>query len=89
MEVCGDEKGDERQRREGESTIMGYYNEICKRDLERMAEMEGNPDYIEDEGAVLETELDSCVGFEDVCREFGPWVWSDEFQDYEERVYQI
>jgi len=89
MEVCGDEKGDERQRREGESTIMGYYNEICKRDLERMAEMEGNPDYIEDEGAVLETELDSCVGFEDVCREFGPWVWSDEFQDYEASIAQL
>ena len=67
---------DDKGKRE-ESTIMEYYNDICKRDLIKMAEIEENPDY--DSAGSQDTspvENDTCIGFEDVCREFGPWVRS-------------
>ena len=37
LEYSGEEKREE-------STIMGYFNEICKRDKERMAAIETNPE---------------------------------------------
>ena len=48
---------------------MEYYNDICKRDLERMAQIERNPDSME---GCSPTELNSptpmneeaCIGFE-------------------------
>jgi len=83
-------EGDDKMKQE-ESAIMGYYNEICKRDLERMAEIECNPDYDDEEllDSTTPVEIDACIGFEDVCREFGPWVWSDEFEDYEASINDL
>jgi len=72
----------EGEEKREESTIMGYFNEICKRDKERMAAIETNPECEDDDGEEEETEQ-PILGFEDVCREFGPWVWSDEIQDYQ------
>jgi len=71
-----------------ESTIMEYYNDICKR--QRIAEIEGNLDY-DSAGPESTTpvENETCIGFEDVCREFGPWVWADEFDDYEQTINDL
>ena len=88
--------GEEKTKRE-ESTIMGYYNQICKRDLERMAEIECNPDCSTgpdcttpvENTTPVETPVETCIGFEGVCREFGPWVWSDEFDDYEASINDL